>query len=90
MIMTQCSILKKKRNICKIVLGGHGAAYSCMQSCDEILAQAWAGGRQHTEKKTSKKKTQRKWSVGFPKDFDDGLSPPSKFGVLQEHDCVSC
>ena len=42
--------IKKKQNICKIALGGHEAAYSCMQNCDEIIAQACAGGRQHTGK----------------------------------------
>ena len=55
MNMTLCSVLKQ-RNICEIALGGHGAAYHCMQNCDEIIAQACTGGRQHTEKKRVKKK----------------------------------
>ena len=55
MIIMHSSVLKQ-RNICEIALGGHGAAYRCMQNCDEIIAQVCAGGRQHTKKKTCKKK----------------------------------
>ena len=58
MIMTHCSVLKQ-RNIFEIALGGHGAAYRCMQNCDEIIAQACTGGRQHTEKKRVKKKKEQ-------------------------------
>ena len=65
MIVTHCSVLKQ-RNICEIALGGHGAAYRCTQNCDEIIAQACAGGRQYTGKKRVKKaKETVSWVLRF-------------------------